>query len=86
MSDAETKIINFRPPRRPFDASWRRMVTLVAFALGALAASVVVLNWQLIPGQPPLSAGDTAPETLKAPRRSGSRPVPGTPHLVAHGQ
>jgi putative nucleotidyltransferase with HDIG domain len=70
VSDAETKIINFRPPRRPFDASWRRMVTLVAFALGALAASVVVLNWQLIPGQPPLSAGDTAPETLKAPRRA----------------
>ncbi|MGH2369151.1 MAG: HD family phosphohydrolase, partial [Chloroflexota bacterium] len=42
---------------------------LLAFAAGVLASSVLVLNWQLIPGRAPLSAGDSAPETLKAHRR-----------------
>ncbi|MGH2371116.1 MAG: hypothetical protein ACRDI2_23305, partial [Chloroflexota bacterium] len=69
MSETETKIINFRPPRRLADASWRRSMLLLAFAAGVLASSVLVLNWQLIPGRAPLSAGDSAPETLKAPRR-----------------
>ncbi|MBI3972343.1 MAG: HDIG domain-containing protein [Chloroflexi bacterium] len=69
-TDTETKIINFRPPRRMADPSWRRGAALLAFWLGILAAALVVLNWQLVPGLPPLKAGDTAPETLRAPRRA----------------
>ena len=68
-SDAETKIINFRPPRHIAPASWRRGALLGAFALGLLLTSVLALSWQLVPGRPQLNAGDTAPETLKAPRR-----------------
>src|SRR4051812_17783000 len=68
-AEAETKIINFRPPRRLGSDSWRRALLLFAFALGLLATAVIALNWQLVPGQPPLKVGDVAPETLKAPRR-----------------
>ena len=69
MSDTETKIINFRPPRRLMDASWRRLWLLVLFSVGIFVDSVIALNWQLIPGRQPLHAGDTAVETIKAPRR-----------------
>jgi len=41
----------------------------VSFGVGVLIAAVLALTWQLTPGQPPLKAGDIAPETLKAPRR-----------------
>ncbi len=68
--EAETKIINFRPPRLVGSDSWRRVLLLLAFAFGLLVTAVVALNWQLVPGQPPLKAGETAPETLKAPRRA----------------
>src|ERR671933_1393214 len=69
LAEAETKIINFRPPRRLASASWRRVLVLGSFGLGLLLVSVLALAWQFTPGQPPLKAGDTAPETLKAPRR-----------------
>ncbi|HXI17557.1 MAG TPA: hypothetical protein VNM48_14430, partial [Chloroflexota bacterium] len=70
MSEGETKIINFRPPRRLVSGSWRRMALLVLFSLGVFLASVVALNWQLIPGRPPLTAGDTATESVRASRRA----------------
>ncbi len=69
MTDTETKIINFRPPRRLMDASWRRLWLLVLFSVGVFVSSVIALNWQLIPGRQPLTIGDTAIETIKAPRR-----------------
>jgi len=69
-NEGETKIINFRPPRRLVSASWRRMALLVLFSLGVFLASVVALNWQLIPGRPPLTAGDTATESVRAARRA----------------
>ncbi len=69
MSDAETKIINFRPPRRYGGASWRRVASLAAFAIGLLLVAGLALNWRLVPGNAPLVAGTSAPETLKAPRR-----------------
>jgi len=70
MNEAETKIINFRPPRRLATASWRRALLLLLFGLGLLATSVLALTWQLVPGQASLKVGDTAPETIKAPRRT----------------
>jgi cyclic-di-AMP phosphodiesterase PgpH len=70
MNDGETKIINFRPPRRLVNASWRRGALLVSLCLAVFLASVLALNWQLIPGRQPLQAGDTAQETIKAPRRA----------------
>lgn len=70
VSEGETKIINFRPPRRLVSGSWRRMALLVLFSLGVFLASVVALNWQLIPGRPPLTAGDTATESVRASRRA----------------
>jgi putative nucleotidyltransferase with HDIG domain len=70
LNDGETKIINFRPPRRLTPPGWRRLMTLVVFGVSLLVATVVALNWQLIPGRAPLKVGDTAPETLKAPRRA----------------
>ncbi len=69
-NEGETKIINFRPPRRLVSASWRRMALLILFSLGVFLASVVALNWQLIPGRPPLTAGDTATESVRASRRA----------------
>ncbi len=69
MNQAETKIINFRPPRRMVQAPWRRLWLLVAFGLGLLLTAILALSWQPLPGRPALKAGDTAPETLKAPRR-----------------
>lgn len=69
MSDAETKIINFRPPRRILAASWRRSGTLVVFGLGLLLVAIVALNWQLVPGNTPVVTGTSAPETVRAPRR-----------------
>lgn len=69
MSNAETKIINFRPPRRHAVASWRRLVALGAFGVGLLVVAVLALNRQLVPGNAPLAAGATAPDTLRAPRR-----------------
>jgi hypothetical protein len=70
MNDAETKIINFRPPQRINAASWRRMSLLSAFGVALVLVSVLALNWQLVPGSATLGAGMTAPETLKAPRRA----------------
>lgn len=70
MNEAETKIINFRPPRRLATASWRRALLLLLFGLGLLAASILVLTWQFVPGQASLKVGDTALETIKAPRRT----------------
>lgn len=69
MSNAETKIINFRPPSGQVDASWRRFMLLVAFGVSLLAASAIASNWQMIPGRSALKIGEPAPETLKAPRR-----------------
>lgn len=70
MSETETKIINFRPPRRMDRASWRRHLLLLAFGLATMIGSIITLNWQVVPGQPRLKAGDTATETLWAPRRA----------------
>jgi cyclic-di-AMP phosphodiesterase PgpH len=70
MNDAETKIINFRPPRRINAASWRRMSLLSAFGVALVLVSVLALNWQFVPGSATLGAGMTAPQTLKAPRRA----------------
>ena len=70
VAEAETKIINFRPPRRLAGASWRPAALLALFTIAVFLASVVALNWQFIPGRQPLKAGDTAPETIKAPRRA----------------
>ncbi|MDQ3699597.1 MAG: HDIG domain-containing protein, partial [Chloroflexota bacterium] len=69
MSNDETKIINFRPPRRHAVASWRRLIALATFVLGLLVVAVLALNWQLVPGNAPLAAGAAAPDTLRAPRR-----------------
>src|SRR5262249_11472623 len=69
MSDAETKIINFRPPRRILAASWRRTGTLIALGVSLLLVAVVALNWQLVPGNTPVVTGTSAPETIRAPRR-----------------
>lgn len=68
--ETETKIINFRPPRRLADGSWRRAGLLALFCVSVLLASVVALNWQLIPGRQTLRAGDTATESIRAPRRA----------------
>jgi cyclic-di-AMP phosphodiesterase PgpH len=70
MSETETKIINFRPPRRFASTSWRRLAVLSLLALGVFLASVLAFNWQLFPGGQPLKVGETAPETVKAPRRA----------------
>jgi putative nucleotidyltransferase with HDIG domain len=67
--DAETKIINFRPPRRVNPASLRRLSALIVFGLSLLLVSVLALNWQLIPGSSTVVAGTSAPETVRAPRR-----------------
>jgi len=68
--EIETKIINFRPPRRLTGATWRPAAWLVLFSLAVFLASVTALNWQLLPGRQPLKAGDVAPDTIKAPRRA----------------
>ncbi len=44
--DAETKIINFRPPRRVNLANLRRLSALIVFGLSLLLVSVLALNWQ----------------------------------------
>lgn len=69
MSETETKIINFRPPKRLSSVSWRPVVVLAVFAVSVFFVTALALNWQLIPGKQSLSVGDTAPETIKAPRR-----------------
>jgi putative nucleotidyltransferase with HDIG domain len=69
MKEAETKIINFRPPRRLTMATSRRLMLLAAFGLGLLLVGGLALNVQLVPGSATLTAGMAAPETLKAPRR-----------------
>ncbi|HEX2186933.1 MAG TPA: hypothetical protein VHN78_15665, partial [Chloroflexota bacterium] len=69
-TDGETKIINFRPPRRLGRASWRPVALLTAFGLLLFLACVAALNWQVVPGRSLLVAGASAPETLKAPRRA----------------
>src|SRR5262245_21087661 len=69
MSDAETKIINFRPPRRFNVASWRRSGTLFALGFVLLLVSILALNWQHVPGSAPVIAGTSAQETIRAPRR-----------------
>jgi putative nucleotidyltransferase with HDIG domain len=67
---AETKIINFRPPRRLVAASWQPAAMLALFSVAVFLSSVVALNWELVPGRQPLKAGDAAPDTIKAPRRA----------------
>lgn len=69
-NSGETKIINFRPPRRLGNASWRRLMLLFLFGAAVFVASVLILNWQAVPGGQALKEGEVAPETLKAPRRA----------------
>ena len=69
-AEAETKIINFRPPRRLVSATWRPAAWLILFSLAVFLASVTALNWQLLPGRQPLKAGEVAPDMIKAPRRA----------------
>jgi cyclic-di-AMP phosphodiesterase PgpH len=69
MSDAETKIINFRPPRRFNVGSWRRSAILFVFGFALLLVSVLALNWQHVPGSSPVIAGTSAQETIRAPKR-----------------
>ena len=69
-AETETKIINFRPPRRLMGATWRPAAWLILFSVAVFLASVTALNWQLLPGRQPLKAGDVAPDMIKAPRRA----------------
>jgi putative nucleotidyltransferase with HDIG domain len=70
QAETETKIINFRPPRRLMSATWRPAAWLILFSVAVFLASVTALNWQLLPGRQPLKAGDVAPDMIKAPRRA----------------
>src|SRR5687768_824849 len=69
-AETETKINNFRPPRRLVGATWRPVAWLALFSVAVFLASVTALNWQLLPGRQPLKAGDVAPESIRAPRRA----------------